>query len=165
MAEIESATAQSKDHQAVETQREDDSRGRRPSGVPETDARVQLATERTLLAWMRTGLALMAFGFVVARFSLIMQSLGVTTSQFFTIKATILGVVLIVLGVIANIGAPMHYRKYFLRIDRRDVVQFTAWSLTMFVAYALAFIGIALAIYLLLVDASSLNLNFMRPPR
>ena len=62
--------------------------------VNESDPRVQLAVERTLLAWMRTGLALMAFGFVVARFALILQTLGVKTSPFFTIKATVIGILL-----------------------------------------------------------------------
>ena len=126
-----------------------------PPGVPETDLRVQLATERTLLAWMRTGLALMAFGFVVARFSLVMESMGVRTSEFLTLKATIIGVILVALGITVNIAAPVHYRAYFKRIDENGKNSFIAWSLTMFVAYSMAVLGIALAIYLLLVEFGS----------
>ncbi len=124
----------------------------RPTSVPETDLRVQLATERTLLAWMRTGLALMAFGFVVARFSLILESLGVSTSEFLSLKATIIGVILVALGIIANIGAPLHYRGYFKRIGENGKKTFIAWSLTIFIAYSMAIIGLALAVYLLLVE-------------
>ena len=123
--------------------------------VPETDLRVQLATERTLLAWMRTGLALMAFGFVVARFSIVMESMGAKTSEFLTIKATVIGVVLVVLGITINFAAPFHYRAYFKRIDEKTRTSFTAWWLTMFVAYSMAVIGIALAIHLLLVEFGS----------
>jgi putative membrane protein len=123
--------------------------------VNEADPRVQLAVERTLLAWMRTGLALMAFGFVVARFALILQTLGVKTHPFFTIKATVIGIILVLLGVVVNIVAPLHYRDYFRRIKVSGANLFTAWSLTLFVAYVLAIVGIALAVYLLLVDLAN----------
>ncbi len=125
------------------------------SGIAERDPRVQMAAERTMLAWIRTGLALMAFGFVVARFALIMQTLGLTTHPFLTLSATIIGVVMVLLGIIASAGAPWHYRKYFNRIRTQREQPFAAWSLVMFVAYATAVIGASLAIYLLIVDISN----------
>lgn len=123
--------------------------------VPENDPRVQMAAERTLLAWVRTGLALMAFGFVVARFALIVRTLGLTANPILTINATVIGVVMVVLGVIATAGAPWHYRNYFRRIGLHGQRPFAAWSLAMFVAYASAFLGMALAVYLVIVDISN----------
>ena len=117
-----------------------------------------MAAERTLLAWIRTGLALMAFGFVVARFALILQTLGVQSNRFLTINATIIGLLLVILGVIASAAAPWHYRNYFQRIGVSGQRPFAAWSLVMFVAYSTAFVGAALAIYLLLVDIHNWNL-------
>lgn len=125
--------------------------------VSESDPRVQMAAERTLLAWIRTGLALMAFGFVVARFALILQTLGLKTSSFFTIKATILGLLMVMLGVVATAGAPWHYRNYFKRIEVKGQRPFAAWSLVVFVAYATSLIGVVLAVYLLIVDISNWN--------
>lgn len=126
-------------------------------GINECDPRVQMAAERTLLAWVRTGLALMAFGFVVARFALILQTLGLKTNSFFTIKATVIGVLMVLLGVVATAGAPWHYRNYFQRIGMQGSRPFAAWTLVMFVAYATAVIGATLAIYLLLVDIANWN--------
>lgn len=123
--------------------------------VPENDPRVQMAAERTLLAWVRTGLALMAFGFVVARFALILHTLGLTANPLLTINATVIGVVMVVLGVVATAGAPWHYRNYFRRIGRQGQRPFAAWSLAMLVAYASAILGVALAIYLVMVDISN----------
>lgn len=126
--------------------------------VAETDARVQLATERTLLAWVRTGLALMAFGFVVARFAIVLHTLGVTTDFAFTVTATVVGILMIVLGVCANAGASLHYRKYFQRINRVEGMPFSAWSLAVWVALSTSAIGFVLVIYLLLFDLSILSL-------
>lgn len=113
-----------------------------------------MAAERTILAWIRTGLALMAFGFVIARFALVMQSLGVSTGPFLVVKATILGVLLVCLGVATTAAAPHHYRKYFQRI-KGSPNQFAASSIATFVAYGATTIGVALAIYLLIVDWES----------
>lgn len=121
-------------------------------GVNETDPRVQLATERTILAWMRTGLALMAFGFVIARFSLVLTSLGLQVDGWLKLQATGIGVLLVVLGVVANVGAPFHYRSYYRRLNRLEAQPFSAWSLTFFVAYSVGVIGVALLIYLISVD-------------
>ena len=118
-----------------------------------------MAAERTILAWIRTGLALMAFGFVIARFAFVLQSLGIQTSPLLVVQATIIGVLLVCLGVTTIAAAPRHYRKYFRRI-RATQNHFVASRLVVFVAYASAAVGIALAIYLLIVDYSSLSQVF-----
>lgn len=122
------------------------------AGTPEFDPRVQLATERTLLAWIRTGLAMMAFGFVVARFSIFLQALGVKSSQISPVQATILGVVMVGLGIVINVVAPFHYRSYYRRIRASGARQYSAWSLTVFIALALAVVGTVLLLYLVMVD-------------
>ncbi len=126
--------------------------------IPDADPRVQLATERTLLAWIRTGLALMAFGFVVARFAVVVESLGVKTNPWLTLSATIIGVLMITMGVVVNAGAPLHYRRYFRRISGAPQASFSAWSLVIFVAFASTLIGIVLAVYLLLFDLVNVSL-------
>ncbi len=139
----------------------------RTTGIHDHDPRVQLATERTLLAWIRTGLALMAFGFVVARFAILLQTLGVKTDPRVTLAATAIGIVMVLLGVVANAGASLRYRKYFQRIERQGEKPFSAWSLAVWVALASAIIGVLLVLYLLLVDVSSWNfshnLNLRKP--
>ena len=121
--------------------------------IPEHDPRVQMAAERTVLAWIRTGLAFMAFGFVIARFALVLQTLGLTTSPFLNIKATIIGVMLVCLGVITTAAAPNHYRQYFRRINESEQ-RFAASSMVVFVAYGASLIGVALTVYLMFVDFS-----------
>ena len=132
------------------------------AGIPESDPRVQLATERTLLAWIRSGLALMAFGFVVARFALIVQTLGVHTNTYLTFEATAIGVLMIILGVVATAGAPWHYRLYFRRIREHCRRPFAATWLGVFVAYATATIGIVLAVYLVFVDLSQVKTGLLQ---
>ena len=131
-------------------------------GIPESDPRVQLATERTLLAWVRSGLALMAFGFVVARFALIIKTLGMDTHAYLTLEATVIGVLMILLGVVATAGAPWHYRLYFRRIREHCRRPFAATWLVMFVAYATAAIGVVLAVYLIFVDFSQAHQGQLR---
>ena len=125
-----------------------------PKSIPEDDPRVQMAAERTILAWVRTGLALMAFGFVIARFALVLQSLGIKSSPFLVAKATLIGVLLVCLGVATSAAAPRHYRSYFRRI-KASPNRFAASSLTSMVAYGSAILGMALVVYLILVDVSN----------
>jgi putative membrane protein len=126
--------------------------GRGRADIPESDPRVQMAAERTLLAWIRTGLALMAFGFVVSRFAFVLQTLGLTSSVYFSVQAAVIGVLMMILGVVSTAGAPWHYRGYFRRIGSQGAKPFAAWSLVMLVAYSTAFVGALLAVYLVLVD-------------
>lgn len=79
------------------------------------DPRVLLAAERTFLAWIRTGLALMGFGFVVARFGLFLQewaSVQKIPNLMSHGGSLWLGLGLVVLGVVLNVAALVHYRRY-----------------------------------------------------
>jgi putative membrane protein len=114
------------------------------------DPRVALAAERTLLAWTRTGLALMGFGFVVARFGLLMREFThLHQSQTNGGFSTVMGVVLVFVGVVINVfAAIMHAVSLGDRstFDRRR--RFSGWigvALTLFLAVC----GLAMAIYLL----------------
>jgi inner membrane protein YidH len=110
-----------------------------------------LAAERTLLAWIRTGLALMGFGFVVARFGLFLEQIralrasapeqGYGFSLWF-------GTALIAAGVILNIFAGSHHIKIVRMLDGGEIPRGHHTGLAVVVAFLLAAIGLAMAIYL-----------------
>ncbi len=119
------------------------------------DPRVYFAAERTLLAWVRTGLAMMGFGFVVARFGLFLREMeaarpGAGTPHQFRLSLWF-GTALVLMGVVSNIVSAIHYHK---RVNdlRRGV-----WAIDRLthagtvIAYALALVGVAVAVYLLVM--------------
>lgn len=121
---------------------------------PGKDPRVYMAAERTFLAWIRTGLALMGFGFVLARFGIFLRSLAAAntipevTSPHFTISA---GVGLIVIGVLVQILSVIHYRRLIQGLNA-GVAEFDRpSSLATGIAIIMAFIGVAMAVYLIIV--------------
>jgi putative membrane protein len=117
-----------------------------------------LAAERTLLAWIRTGLALMGFGFVVARFGLFLQefqavehvALGRSTGP-----SLWFGTALIVAGVLVNIFAGWHHVRLIRALDRGDASHSRPSLQPVVIAFFLALVGLAMAIYLLLVRSST----------
>ena len=114
-----------------------------------------LAAERTFLAWIRTGLALMGFGFVVARFGLFLEALQFrpATLQISPYGPSFwFGTALIALGVIVNvISAWSHYR--LVQKLNRGTAEFNRPSwLAISVAGILAAVGLAMAIYVVLVQ-------------
>ncbi len=117
-----------------------------------------LAAERTFLAWIRTGLALMGFGFVVARFGLFLQALqnGHSNVQARPYGPSFwFGTALIVLGVVVNIVcARNHVRLVHQLNEGRPVINHPS-SLAIGVAAILAVVGVAMAIYLVLVHQPS----------
>ena len=116
-----------------------------------------LAAERRLLAWIRTGLALMGFGFVVARFGLFLQELQIAQH---TLPARSYGLslwfgtALIAVGVIVNILAGWHHARLVRELDRGETAHSRLSTQAVAIAFFLALVGLAMAIYLVSVRSS-----------
>jgi putative membrane protein len=118
------------------------------------DPRVYLAAERTLLAWIRTGLALMGFGFVVARFGLFIRELAPReVAQQFTSTGFSFGVgiALVLAGVFVNVAATVHHVRLTAHLISGDYLSGRPSYFAAAVAIFLALIGIAMAIFLVVV--------------
>jgi uncharacterized protein (DUF302 family)/uncharacterized membrane protein YidH (DUF202 family) len=117
-----------------------------------------LAAERTLLAWIRTGLALMGFGFVVARFGLFLQQLQVmqrlATAQSSGLSLWF-GTALIAVGVVVNGFAGWHHLRLVRELDRGETAHSHASIQAVAIAFFLALVGLAMAIYLVSVRSST----------
>jgi uncharacterized protein (DUF302 family)/uncharacterized membrane protein YidH (DUF202 family) len=117
-----------------------------------------LAAERTLLAWIRTGLALMGFGFVVARFGLFLQQLqflqrGPATQSYGL--SLWFGTALIIVGVVVNIFAGWHHVRLVRDLDRGETAHSRPSMQAVAIAFFLALVGLAMAIYLVSVRSSA----------
>jgi putative membrane protein len=122
---------------------------RSPSGPSD-----YLAAERTFLAWIRTGLALMGFGFVVARFGLFLEALHFAPSNLQVRPygpSFWFGTALIVLGVVVNIVSALNHFRLVRELNRGDVLFNRPSWLAMTVAFILAAVGLAMAIYVISV--------------
>ena len=117
------------------------------------DPRVYFASERTFLAWIRTGLALMGFGFVVARFALFMREFNAHEGGHFTTTgfSNDVGVVLVVVGVFVNLAAIVHHVRLTSQLSTGDFRAGRPSTLAIAVATFLAVVGLAMAVYLLIV--------------
>jgi putative membrane protein len=127
--------------------------GPKSASLLQKDPRIPLAAERTFLAWIRTGLALMGFGFVVARFGLFLREIAAMRAQTAVDPpgaSLLVGMTLVVLGVVVNLYAAVHYRRVIDRLNRNQTLYFRALSLGTVTAVALALLGAALAAYLAL---------------
>ncbi|MBV8361717.1 MAG: DUF202 domain-containing protein [Deltaproteobacteria bacterium] len=117
------------------------------------DPRVWMAAERTFLAWIRTGIALMGFGFVVARFVLFLQELAAahqTISHRTTGLSLWLGIGLLIIGIIVNIGAIMQHVRLINRLNRGEILDGYSGS-AIAIALILAVLGLAMVINLALL--------------
>ena len=116
-----------------------------------------LAAERTVLAWVRTGLALMGFGFVVARFGLFLQELQAARHgpplQSYGLSLWF-GTALIAAGVVANLLSARQYVRLTRELDRGQLVHSRPPTLAVGLAWFLALVGFAMAIYLVSVHGT-----------
>jgi uncharacterized protein (DUF302 family)/uncharacterized membrane protein YidH (DUF202 family) len=124
------------------------------------DLRDYLAAERTFLAWIRTGLSLMGFGFVVARFGLFLQQLqflqkGVEPAS--TGLSLWFGTALIAVGIFVNLCSARSHFRLVRQFDSGNTDSPRPMTLAFFTAIFLAFVGLAMAIYLVSVRGSVNN--------
>jgi putative membrane protein len=117
------------------------------------DPRVYFAAERTLLAWIRTGITVMALGFVVARFGLFLtlvyaSSASPAGGHRSHWPSSVVGIVLVVLGAGAILGALQNHRLYVRSLPTEDLPNLSMPWLTPFLAGSLAAVGLLLAVYL-----------------
>jgi len=133
--------------------------------APKASLADYLAAERTLLAWIRTGLALMGFGFVLARFALflgelhMMQNSQPLKSSGFSLWS---GTGLIAAGVAINLFAGWHHLRLVRDLDRGNKVSRHPTIMAVGIAFFLALIGLAMAIYLVSVRNSAHSENTNR---
>jgi len=122
--------------------------------TPQPQLSDYLALERTSLAWIRTGLALMGFGFVVARFGLFLQQIeyvqhtNLPASPGFSLW---FGTALITVGVLVNLYSGWHHALLVKRLQRGETASAHTGFQIVIVAGLLVAVGIAMAIYLVLI--------------
>jgi len=109
------------------------------------DPRVLFAAERTLLAWSRTTAGLMAFGFLVDRAGMIVHGSAAARDLGFWI-----GLAFILLGVLLSLLSVLQYRRVIAGLRPAQIPAGYWVDLSVFTSVALALLGAALAVYLVL---------------
>jgi putative membrane protein len=120
----------------------------------ENDPRIYFAAERTFLAWIRTGLGLMGVGFAVSRFGLFLRQLSILpahTPTRATAHSVVAGVALVLLGVVVNLAAVATHIRTIRQLAAGTWQPGKVSTLAVALALLLAVIGVAMAVYLLLV--------------
>jgi putative membrane protein len=120
-----------------------------------SDPQIYMAAERTFLAWLRTGIAFMAFGFVVARFGLFLREIALTNGMPVVRHengiSLAIGIALIIAGIIVNLIAAIRHHRYIRALDRGQFRQAYGLTFTFFIAGFLIIIGLAVAVYLIVL--------------
>lgn len=118
---------------------------------PVADLRDYLAEERTFLAWIRTGIALMGFGLVVAQFELFADGPSITRHASGAHGPSLLfGTALVAIGVAVHLLSAWRYTRLVGELSRGQFVQRSVSKQGVTVALFLAFLGVAMTIYLVL---------------
>lgn len=116
------------------------------------DPRVYFAAERTLLAWIRTGITTIGLGFVVAKFGLFLRYIAphdAVPSQKPAVSLAV-GLVMVLLGVLTCLGAAIQFNRFIRTMSAQELPPRYTPSFAGWVAYAMAIIGVGLAVYLVL---------------
>jgi putative membrane protein len=132
----------------------------KPEGGKPTaeDLKLRLQIETALLGWVRISLALMGFGFVVARFGLFLREIAqvgemkVKVHPGLATVNTFAGTALIVLGVVVLLSAVAIHRRLAAAADQGDFAMPLRWSLGVILSLALAALGVAMAVYLTIIE-------------
>jgi putative membrane protein len=120
----------------------------------ESDPRVYFAAERTFLAWIRTGLALMGIGFAVSRFGLFLRQVSAGESHLppqTTGLSLWSGVALVGLGIVVNLSATIRHFQLVHQLSSGTWIPGRVSKEAVWLALILAAVGVAMAIYLILV--------------
>lgn len=119
-----------------------------------SDPRVYFASERTLLAWVRTGIAVIGLGFVVARFGVFMELMRVSAAAggpaTSPLASTVLGVLLVLSGSAAMMGASHQHRAFTATLPLQDLPARYHRGFAPVLAWSIALLGVLLALYLAL---------------
>ena len=134
------------DHQPEPTESTQDRQG---SAQKKTNE--HLANDRTGLAWIRTGLAIIGIGFVISRFGLLLRAQARPDLPPSTLHySTLLGLVLVALGVLTLVFALISYLRIHLAIEQNRFPG-TPWFVAALMGL-LAVLGILLFLYMWLVS-------------
>lgn len=119
--------------------------------TPSSDPRVFFAAERTMLAWLRTGLAVIGVGFLVARFGLFLRMLrhpGVDITP--PLFSSLIGIGFVLLGATLIGVSAWQHRAFIRQMTLEQRPNSYSMQLAVWVSAVVTFLGLALAIYLLL---------------
>ena len=113
--------------------------------------RVHMANERTFLAWIRTSVAVMAFGFVVEKFSLFVKQMayymGKEASPPTPGYSSLIGILLVGLGMLMGVLAFVRYKKVERQIDEDTYAPSPVLSVLL--AISVIVVGMFLLLYLI----------------
>jgi len=103
------------------------------------------AADRTLLAWIRTSLAMISLGFGIERLGQAALSFNGRSAELSTLKTSVFGASLIMLGMAATIAGMWEHRHMLTAIcrddyryaDRPPIARYMGWALVLVGAAAL----------------------------